>query len=55
LWGLLSLPVSLWAVVLLFKHADEPALLMRPIVLTIVAANLHGCALSAGLLSLQLG
>jgi 1,4-dihydroxy-2-naphthoate octaprenyltransferase len=55
LWGLLSLPVSLWAAVLLFKHADEPALLMRPIVLTIVAANLHGCALSAGLLSLQLG
>jgi 1,4-dihydroxy-2-naphthoate polyprenyltransferase len=55
LWGLLSLPISLWAAVLLFKHADEPAQLTRPIVLTIVAANLHGLAMSAGLLSLQLG
>lgn len=55
LWGLLSLPVSLWAFVLLFKHADEPAQLTRPIVLTIVAANLHGLAMSAGLLSLQWG
>jgi 1,4-dihydroxy-2-naphthoate octaprenyltransferase len=55
LWGLLSLPISLWAGVLLFKHADVPAQLTRPIVLTIVAANLHGLAMAAGLLSLQLG
>ena len=55
LWGLLSLPVSLLAGMGLFKRAAQPERLTVPIVLTIVAAVLHGLALSAGLLFLQLG
>ena len=55
LWGLLSLPVALLAGMGLFKRAAQPERLTVPIVLTIVAAVLHGLALSAGLLFLQLG
>lgn len=55
LWGLLSLPVSLIAGVWLFKQATQPERLTVPIVLTIAAAVLHGLAISAGLLFLQLG
>ncbi len=55
LWGLLSLPVSVLAGFGLFQRATQPDRLTVPIVLTIVAAVLHGLALSAGLLFLQLG
>jgi 1,4-dihydroxy-2-naphthoate octaprenyltransferase len=55
LWGLLSLPVSLLAGFGLFKRATQPERLTVPIVLTIVAAVLHGLALSVGLLFFQLG
>jgi 1,4-dihydroxy-2-naphthoate polyprenyltransferase len=54
LWGLVSLPLSLVAFVLLRKHADEPTRLAPAIVLTIAAAVLHGLAMSAGLASLSL-
>ena len=52
LWGLASVPLSLWAFLLLHKHADQPARLTSAIVLTIVAAVVHGLAMSAGLLTL---
>jgi len=52
LWGLASMPLSLWAFVLLYKHAEQPSRLMPAIVLTIVAALVHGLAMSAGLISL---
>ncbi len=52
LWGLASMPLSVWAFVLLYKHADQPAHLTPAIVLTIAAAVAHGLAMSAGLLSL---
>ena len=52
LWGLVSLPVSLWAFVLLYTRAAQPARLTPAIVLTIVAAVVHGLAMSAGLFSL---
>jgi 1,4-dihydroxy-2-naphthoate octaprenyltransferase len=51
LWGLLSMPLSLWALVLLYKHADQPDRLTPAIVQTIAAAVVHGLAMSAGLLS----
>ena len=51
LWGLLSMPLSLWAFVLLYKHADQPDRLTPAIVQTIAAAVVHGLAMSAGLLS----
>jgi 1,4-dihydroxy-2-naphthoate octaprenyltransferase len=47
-----SMPLSLWAFVLLVKNADQPAHLTSAIVLTIAAAVLHGLAISAGLLTL---
>ena len=52
LWGMASMPLSLWAFVLLHKNADQPARLTPPIVLTIAAAVVHGLAMSAGLLTL---
>jgi 1,4-dihydroxy-2-naphthoate octaprenyltransferase len=52
LWGLVSLPFSLWAFLLLHKHADQPARLKSAIVLTIAAAVVHGLAMSAGLVTL---
>jgi 1,4-dihydroxy-2-naphthoate octaprenyltransferase len=54
LWGLVSIPLSLIALVLLFKYAQQPAHLKSAIVLTIAAAVLHGLATLVGLLSLQL-
>lgn len=53
LWGLVSLPLSLAAFVLLLKHAEQPTRLVPAIVLTIAAAVLHGLAMSAGLVSLS--
>ena len=52
--GLVSIPLSLIALVLLFKYAQQPARLKSAIVLTIAAAVLHGLATLVGLLSLQL-
>jgi 1,4-dihydroxy-2-naphthoate octaprenyltransferase len=46
------MPLSVWAFVLLFKNADQPARLAFAIVLTIAAAVVHGLAISAGLLTL---
>jgi 1,4-dihydroxy-2-naphthoate polyprenyltransferase len=54
LWGLVSMPLSLWAFVLLYKNADQPARLAPAIVLTIAGAVLHGLAMSAGLVTLIL-
>jgi 1,4-dihydroxy-2-naphthoate octaprenyltransferase len=52
LWGLVSVPLSLWAFLLLHKHADQPGRLTSAIVLTIAAAVVHGLAMSAGLVTL---
>ncbi len=54
LWGLVSMPLSLAAFVMLLKNAEQPARLAPAIVLTIAAAVLHGLAMSAGLVSLSL-
>jgi 1,4-dihydroxy-2-naphthoate polyprenyltransferase len=54
LWGLVSMPLSLSAFVLLFKYHNKPERLTSAIVLTIAAAMLHGLAMAAGLLSLSL-
>ena len=53
LWGLASAPLSLCALVLLFKYAEQPARLRPAIVLTIAAAVLHGLAMAAGLISIS--
>ena len=53
LWGLLSLPLSLAAAVLLWQRADTPERLRPAIVLTIAAACMHGLAMAAGLLSMR--
>ena len=52
LWGLASVPLSLWAFLQLHKHANQPALLTSAIVLTIAAAVVHGLTMSAGLVTL---
>ncbi len=52
LWGLASVPLSLWAFLLLHKHANQTARLTSAIVLTIAAAVVHGLAMSAGLVTL---
>jgi len=52
LWGLVSMPLSLWAFALLLQNAEQPERLVPAIVLTIAAAVLHGFAMSAGLFSL---
>ena len=52
LWGLASMPLSLLSFVLLYKHAEQPNRLTPAIVLTIVAALVHGLAMSAGLITL---
>jgi 1,4-dihydroxy-2-naphthoate octaprenyltransferase len=52
LWGVVSMPLSVWAFVLLFKNANQPTRLAPAIVLTIAAAVVHGLAISAGLLTL---
>ncbi len=52
LWALLSLPLGLRAAWLLWQHnrQGDTTKLRQAIVLTIVAANLHGLALAVGLL-----
>lgn len=52
LWGLASMPLSLWAFKLLLNNVDKTARLAHAIVLTIAAAVAHGLAMSAGLLTL---
>jgi 1,4-dihydroxy-2-naphthoate octaprenyltransferase len=52
LWGLVSMPLSLWAFVLLYKHAERPERLTSAIVLTIAASVVHGLAMSLGLVTL---
>ncbi len=54
-WGLLSAPLTLAAAVLLWRHAHTPQRLRPAIVLTIIAANLHGLAMAAGFWSLYRG
>jgi 1,4-dihydroxy-2-naphthoate polyprenyltransferase len=52
LWGLVSMPLSLWAFVKLYKNTNQPQRLTSAIVLTIAAAVVHGLAMSAGLFTL---
>jgi 1,4-dihydroxy-2-naphthoate octaprenyltransferase len=49
MWGLVSLPLSLAAAGLLWRHAAAPQRLRPAIALTIAAASLHGLAMAAGL------
>ncbi len=51
LWGLVSLPLSLAAAGLLWRHASTPQRLRPALALTIAAANVHGLAMAAGLAS----
>ena len=53
LWGLVAAPISDAAAVLLWQRADRPDRLRPAIVLTIVAACVHGLAMAAGLVSLR--
>ena len=53
LWGLLSMPLSAAAALLLWQRAATPECLRPAIVLTIVAACVHGVAMAAGLLSMR--
>ncbi len=55
LWGLLSLPLSLAAAVLLLRHASEPQRLRPAIGLSIAAAVVHGLAMAAGLATMAWG
>lgn len=55
LWGLSSLPLSLWAAGLLIKYAHQPQRLRPAIVLTIAAAVVHGLSMAMGFLLLSLG
>lgn len=49
LWSLLSLPLSLAAAAMLFRHGETPQRLRPAIGLTIASANLHGLALAVGM------
>ena len=49
---LVSLPVSLAAAALLWRHAAEPRRLRTALALAVAAANLHGLAMAAGLASM---
>lgn len=53
LWGLASLPLSLVAVALLWRHHAQPQWLRLALVLGIAAASVHGLALAAGLCATQ--
>ena len=53
IWGLLSLPFSGAAAVLLWQRADAPERLRSAIVLTILAACVHGLGMAGGLLSMR--
>lgn len=54
IWGLISLPFSVAAGVLLWQRSATPERLRPAIVLTILAACVHGLAIAAGLLSIQI-
>lgn len=53
IWGLLSLPFSGAAAVLLWQRVHQPERLRPAIVLTIAAACVHGLGMAAGLLSMR--
>ena len=53
LWGLASLPLSLVAVALLWRHHAQPQRLRLALVLGIAAASVHGLVLAAGLCATQ--
>lgn len=53
IWGLLSLPFSGAAAVLLWRRVHQPERLRPAIVLTIAAACVHGLGMAAGLLSMR--
>ncbi len=53
IWGLCSAPFSLAAAVLLWRRPEAPERLRTAIVLTIVAACVHGLVMAAGLLSMR--
>lgn len=53
IWGMVSAPLSVAAAVLLWRRVDTPDRLRSAIVLTIVAACVHGLAMAAGLLSMR--
>ncbi|WP_413915286.1 prenyltransferase [Candidatus Skiveiella danica] len=55
MWGLVSLPLSLAAAGLLWRHAAAPQRLRPAIALTIAAASLHGLAMAAGLATMAWG
>ena len=52
LWALVSLPSGLFASWVLFKHAQDSAVNLRPaIIMTIATANLHGVVLTVAMLA----
>lgn len=53
IWGLLSAPFSAIAWVLLWQRADTPNQLRPALILTIVAACVHGLGMAGGLLSMR--
>ena len=53
IWGLLSAPLSAAAAVLLWQRVDTPQRLRPAIVLTILAACVHGLGMAAGLVSMR--
>lgn len=53
LWGLLSLPLSAAAALLLWLRGSTPERLRPAIVLTIAAACVHGLAMALGLVSMR--
>jgi 1,4-dihydroxy-2-naphthoate octaprenyltransferase len=55
LWGLWSAPLTLAAAVLLLRHAGTPQGLRPAIVLTILAALVHGLGMAAGFWSMHRG
>jgi 1,4-dihydroxy-2-naphthoate octaprenyltransferase len=55
LWGLLSAPLTLAAAVLAWRHAGTPQALRPAIVLTILAALVHGLGMAAGFWPLHRG
>ncbi len=54
-WGLVSLPLSLSAAWFLFKYAHDVAQLKPALVLTVLAAVVHGLAMTLGFIFMKLG
>jgi 1,4-dihydroxy-2-naphthoate octaprenyltransferase len=48
LWGLVSLPVSLWAALQLMRHRHQPERLRPALAATVAAALLHGLGMTWG-------